>query len=214
MPKKNYKIVPKRKPRRKMRIPRSLDQNQLSVKLHADPTSYAQIENSALSDTQAAMNFALSLMLDYSKYTAIFDQFRIDKIQVKFIQRQTQVVNRPFDDSTSGSLIHNIPNFVTAIDYDDVASGTYDQIISRHGSKMTLATQNQTLTFRPARLVEIYRAVTSAYMTDKSKNFLDCAYADTPHYGVKAVLQVASPARAYVYIPEVTGWFTFKNRRH
>lgn len=210
----NVKPRSKRRPRRPMRrsVPRSLRAD-YSVKLRSPTT---QIANDSLTEVKGGVSFQLGDCFDYANYTAIFDQYRINMVTVQFVPVLTQMVNKPYDDTTTPSSVNQIPRFVTALDRDDVTTPTdFVSVQNKSKSKVTLATKRQSYKIRPNRLINIYRTIASnGYKIDSDfKDFLDCGQTGIPHYGLKYVLEPATPASTFVYDMVIDYYVSFKNKR-
>lgn len=197
-----------------VRNPRWKETNTSRIKLHA--LSGLQIANDTTAETRGALIFQLANCNYFTRFTAIYDQYRIDKVVVRFRPSMATVVNRPYDDSTTAVSAQVTPRFVTAIDYDDNNTpASLDELVSRHNSRTTLATKPQTIAFKPKRLIQVYRTISSTgYITDGSKAFLDCAQTDIPHYGLKYALDTGSPIRAFIYQIDIEYQLTFTGLRH
>jgi len=156
----------------------------------------------------------LSNCLDYADYVAIFDQYRINKVTVTFEPRQTTVIQRPFDDTTNPGIGGITPHIVTVLDRD---TGTvpydYQSTIMKRPMKETLCTKRVRWSFKPNRLVPVYRSTTDAYKIDTSNEWLDCTYVNVPHFGIQYVMEASSPEYAYVYEVRTKYSVSFKNRR-
>lgn len=58
-----------------------------------------------------------------TNYLSLYDQFRINKVVFKFTPASGEVINKPFDDTTTpGSAVRN-PIFATCIDFDSESVG-------------------------------------------------------------------------------------------
>lgn len=207
----------KRNYRKKQKIPRSIKwkpTNTLQVAMHE--LTGVTIANDTTAETRGALTFKLSECNYFTRFTAIYDQYRIDKVIVTFRPAMGQVVNKPYDDTTTGVLANACPRFVTAIDFDDNSTpSSLDELMSRSGSRTTLATKQQVRAFKPKRLIQVFRTLTTTgYMPDATNRFLDCAQTDIPHYGLKYALDTCSPIRAYIYEVDVKYHITFKGLRH
>lgn len=202
----------------KKRKPRSTKWKEtptLRVVLHDAQTGWT-INNNSLVEARDAIVFRLSECVEFLKYTAIYDQFRIDKVQVRFIPCMAEMVTKPYDDATSGTTSYEIPLFTTAIDYDDEATpASRLELAGRSKSRTVKATKAITWNFIPRRLVQVYRSTsTTGYKIDTTKDFIDCAQNDIPHYGLKYALATAGPNNAYVYRVVIKYFVSFKQRRH
>jgi len=204
--------------RRRLRIPRNLGINldlkpDYSCKLFKEPII---ISNDSTAETKNAFDFTLTDCINYSTWSTVFDQYRINMVVVKFIPVQTQVINRPFDDTTNpGTSVSEIPRFAVSIDRDDsVTPIDIEQLLKRQGTIVKNATQPITLKFVPNRLVQIYNGVTVGYKIDiDHRTFLDCAQPGIPHYGLKCVLEATSPSNCYQYRMETYYYVSFKCKR-
>lgn len=211
---------PKRSSRRKMykkrrlrrsRIPRSmLNGNRLHVKLRMPDEL---VTNNNLAPTLRALTFSLNQCTNMGNYTAIWDQYRINKVVLKIRPIRTQQVEANINDVITGSVT-NIPSIVVAKDYDDSLTTSFDNLCARAGSKRCLMTRGMTYTLVPATLTELYNtSATSAY-APKYKTWLDCAYNGVPHYGLKIACEPAEPTGQYGSELQVYVYVSFKNRFH
>lgn len=214
------KRYPKRRPKKKNKMvmyrnPSYIGKADYSGKFHCNPID---LSNDSTLDTRLAFAFRLSDIHNFSSWTTLFDQFRINKVVCKFTPVNATVVNRPYDDTTNpGASVSETPRLVMCKDRDDEAAPIdFNSLQSRQGSKTIQATKSYTWVFKPTRLVPVYRtATTSGYMLDpNTKAYLDVANgANVPHYGMKCVLEATSPSNAFQYKIERTYYVSFKNRR-
>lgn len=174
------------------------------------------IENQAVAETKGYIVFDLANCIGHGNYCSIFDYYRINWVEVVFQPVLSTVVNRPFDDSTTPSLNQAVPHLITAIDRDDATNPvSYVAMQDRGQVKVAKATNRIYWKFTPNRLTEVYRSTTSTgYKIDRdTKSYLDCGYDDIPHYGMKFVMEAASPARAFVYEIQIKYNVSFKGKR-
>jgi len=172
-------------------------------------------ENDATLETKFSKQFSLSAIQNYTDYTAIWDQYRINMIKMEFIPVLTEVVNRPFDDTTTPGTTGQIPNYCVSIDRDDGAAETYDELRARQYSFIRKATKPLVLKFKPNRLMATYNtAVTTGYTVDNTKKFLDCAYPQIPHWGIKFAMEAASPSDTYRIQTRITYFMSYAQRRN
>lgn len=175
-----------------------------------------RIYNQSLAETKGYLLFDLNNCLGYTNYTAVFDYYRINWVKVDFVPILTQLVNRPYDDSTTPTLGGEIPEFVTCIDRDSNSAPTsVADLLVRGNKKISNATKRHTWKFTPNRLIQIYEsATTTGYKIDsETKSFLDCADPQIPHYGLKYAMAAASPANTYVYEIRITYNVSFQQKR-
>lgn len=173
------------------------------------------ITNDSIVESKGYLIFDLDNCLDKSDYVVIFDQYRINSVTVTFEPVLSQVVNKPFDDSTSGpGSTGRIPKFISCIDRDSRSNPSdYATVMLKRPNKETLATKKQVWKFKPNRLINIYRPSTDAYMVDPSNAWLDAAYSDVPHFGMQFAMEASSPASAFVYEILIKYNISWKNRR-
>lgn len=119
--------------------------------------------------------FALSNLPDYTEFTSLYDQFRIKWVKVKFIF-QTQVAET--------APVNSPGMFYSVIDLDDASAPTLSYCQSAKWAKLTQAVGTHTRFLRPRTLTQLYNGLGSAYAVNKIQ-WLDCDYANTPHYGLK-----------------------------
>lgn len=176
------------------------------------------LTNNSIVETVDSFTFTLNSVANFTNYTRMFDQYKINKVVVQFIPILTEIVNRPYDDTTTpgGAPLGDIPNYVVAIDRDDTAvSATYADLKARAYSYVRKSTQPLTICFRPNRLVNIYNGIigSDAYQIDSSNQWLDSGYNGVPHYGLKFAQEVASPRDTYSIMVRTTYYLSFANRR-
>lgn len=175
-------------------------------------------ENNNLAEYLVGENFRLDYAQDYGLFTAIFDQYRIVKVRSHFVPVMSEVQVKPWDDTTTvtGS-VNAIPMIAFVIDRDDSAgTGTYDDLSNRQGHVIKKGVQPHTVTFRPTRLTMVYKSsTTTGYKVDRNiGDWLDCANADIPHYGLKYAFQSATPKGAYQYRHWTDYVIEWRARRH
>lgn len=215
---KKYKPKRGRKGRKMIRYkqPSGIGKADYSSKFYCEPLEFS---NDSTVPLKQGLASRLEDVNNFSTWTTIFDQFRINKVVWKFVPVQTTVVNRPFDDSTNpGASVSEVPRLAMCIDRDDENTPLdFDAVARRPGSKVIKATKGYTFVFKPTRLLNVYRSATSTgYMLDpNTKAFLDVANgSQIPHYGMKWVLEPSSPSNCYQYRIERTYYISWKNRRY
>lgn len=174
--------------------------------------SHLVLQNDSTVNVHYARAFSFHDILNYSNYD-MWDQYRINAIVVKITPNLTQVVNGAFDDTTNPGS-GKIPNYCAYIDRDDASSGgaTYEDLKARQGSIVRSCTKGLTLKFRPTRLINVYKSLTSTgYMCDVSKRWLDDR--SIPHYGLKIGIENGGTTNKFGLRVEYTYYISLKNRR-
>lgn len=137
------------------------------------------IGNIAISGTKSNFGGVLSFALNncnlYNQLQNMFDRYKINYIKVKVIPEWSNS-----DISASGLL----PTMKVARDYDDNRTPTVTDVWSRVGKIYSLR-KPFSIYIRPTVATGVYRgAVTTAYSVTKAP-YLNMAYPDVTHYGLK-----------------------------
>lgn len=196
--------------RRKAIIPRSMrNGNAIHLKMRLPDKL---IVNDTVVEQAGAFNIRLQDLTNYSNYTTIWDQYRINKIVVRARPIRTTTVVAQVEDVSTPQGTTNIPSYCLVKDFDDsITPSSFTQLEARTFAKRRLATQSMSYKFTPATLTSIYQPITSAY-APKYKTWLDCAFPAVPHYGIKFAMEVAAPAGVYGIELVTDVYVSFKNR--
>jgi len=144
-----------------------------------------------------AFSFKLSDLPNYTEFTQLFDEYKISKLQYKFLP---------------GALTQNTlttiatPTFMYAIDKDDATVPTsLDTLLQYPGVKIRNMDRGFTVSFVPRVAATFYNtAVTSAY--GSTVHYLDAANDGVPHYGIHGGFGRSLIAGAYTYDVYVKVW--------
>lgn len=137
------------------------------------------------SDLAVSQSFALNDLASNAEFTSLFDQYQIIGIQYRFrIQRDPSVNNQ-----TASNNQGVFPRLYWVHDHDDSsASFTLNNLVQYPKMKEISFTANKDCTrwyyLRPAVASQMYGPVFTGYSA-KWKQWLDCGYPGTPHYGLK-----------------------------
>lgn len=148
-------------------------------------------------------------------YGNLYDQFRINKVVVKFVPTgATMKVIEADSTNVPGSGVRT-PTLATCIDYDSESTGTVSLTDMKNYAsyREVQATKPHTRVFRPAVLLQAYRNATSTAYIPKFKQFIDCNQLTTGHFGLRWYLEAGTPAAAYSYDLRIKVYMSFKNRR-
>lgn len=128
-------------------------------------------------------NFIVSALPGSTDFSNLFDQYRIDKIELSFIL-----------DLADGALNTTTlyPRLVIAPDWNDsTAPSTEDDVLQYQQAKVfqfNAVDREFVMVIKPKVASTVFRtAVTSAYQMIPA-GFIDTGYLDVPHYGVKFFL--------------------------
>lgn len=135
-----------------------------------------------------AFQFQLTDLPAYSDFQNLFDQYRIDQVDIEVSQVQNA--------ASAGNPASQMMTIMYAPDFDDANVPTL-------ASNLTERQRMKQWTFRgdgkPLRIsvqprvaVPLYRAgITSPYSVASQQTFIDMADSDVPHYGLKFWIQDA-----------------------
>jgi hypothetical protein len=175
-----------------------------------------QITNITTGPTLGSIKFNLGQCLNNTAFTDLFDQYRINLVVVKFMPQNTQIVNKPYDDTTTPTTGGFIPKFVVCQDRDDATvPASYNEVKARQRSILVEATKPITIKMRPSRLIASYNtgATDFGFTVDTTRRWINTANQNMDHFGLKYALEPASPANAFSYNVEIYYYMSFKNRK-
>lgn len=175
--------------------------------------------NFSLSQMETLINgggagaIAFAQHLNYTEYTALFDAYRIRKVQLQMVYNA---------DSQSQTMVTGLPNIMMANDYDDSLATTTASLTQYPSFKLIQmgsgADNCKYWTVKPKTQISVETttgAVTS--ISGKEFDWIDCATPNAKYFGVKGIVdtQVTGGALANVgYITfYVKVWVQFKNTR-
>lgn len=122
----------------------------------------------------AAMNFKFSDIDNYTNLANVFDQYRIDLVEIQIFPSVTDVT------TTAG----DVGTIVTAIDLDDSTPPlSYLQLQGRASAVSSSATKTHFHRFKPCFATAAYSGAFTSYTS--STGWVDCSSPNVEHYGVK-----------------------------
>lgn len=187
--------------------------------LRADYSSWfrlpaGQVENDNLTVMRGQLTFVLSGIPNHTTYKNMFDQYRINKVIVKFTPRSTEVVNRPYDDATAGTPLLT-PMFCAAVIRDDDALPlNYVDILNMQGSRERKMTQGMKWVFRPSVLQRL--GVDNLYpgYSLHRPPWINTKYDNCPHYGLQYAITAGGTNRVFVHDIEIKMHVSFRRRKN
>jgi len=121
--------------------------------------------------------FSISQNTNYAQFTGLFDQYRILEVEIWLQPSITQSV------STS----QETGFFISCPDLDDAAASTVAALQLKPGAIQSPLFQSHYHRFQPRTATPSYQASAfSGYSVGLPGIWLDCAYPDIQHYGLKA----------------------------
>jgi len=171
--------------RRVKRIPRPLGRTTSVIR----GAYFSTISSTASLESYGAYSFKLSDLPNYTEFTSLFDQYKIARVTLYFVQRN-------FTQNISTSV--STPWFIYAIDKDDaVAPTAYSQLLEYPGSRITTMSRPHKVSFVPMIATDVYNGVSTAYSS--ASRFVDCTYPGVPHYGFKYGFNFSTTAGVFSY---------------
>ena len=144
-----------------------------------------QIVSSASVVQLGGVSFKLNQVPTYANWTAVFDKYRFDKVELQFMADGMQ-------DITQSAII--APVMSTALDFDsDATPASAAEVQRKSRSTMTTGTVSFRRAFVPRVARDVYNGVASTnYEEGPPAVWLDCASAATPHYGLAYAMGTAT----------------------
>lgn len=141
-----------------------------------------------------------------SEFTTLFDQYRMNKIVVKFIPNFTG------SDLNPGTSALTLPNVHTVIDYDSATDpASIDELLHYGTYRLHKCARSFTLVWTPACEVDL-GGVAGAGL--KFKQWVDMAQTGIRFYGLRVAIEAAGGTVASAkYTPYVTYYFSCKGTR-
>jgi hypothetical protein len=115
-----------------------------------------------------------------SSFTAIFDQYRIDCIELWLTPNQNAVA--------SAATYATSPNLATVLDYDDSSLlGSMSQATAYASCIHTEVFEKQRRCFKPRIAYAAYGAGAFSSYANERAGWIDCSSSNVVHYGMKAL---------------------------
>lgn len=176
--------------------------------------------SSALAITYGTMSFAVSLadLPDYSDFTALFDQYRVDSVELILQPYCTNVTTgAAYLASTgqSGILVHSV------VDYDDstlpAGSDAGIQALREYQNYRVESLFNGearplTRTFVPRVATPVYSGVSFTSYRNSPFDWMDCGYPSVAGYGWKGVLEGVSSGITSTFLIKAEAKVTLRFR--
>jgi len=129
-----------------------------------------------------AFGFVLTDLIDYSQWTSVFDQYKINMIEVDIVAMTLLPAPSTGAQYSLGYV---------AIDYDDnVVPTSIGQIQAYSNSMILRPSRDLRFSLQPKTATEVQSTFAGATAGAGVSNsqWLDCTYNSVPHYGIKAAI--------------------------
>jgi len=138
----------------------------------------------------ASFSFAFTNIAQSGQLAAVFDQYRIDEVQLIFRPMFLAV-------NMSGSTTFYVPQLYIVVDYDDAnvsgyTAGTYQAYNNCNVSMY----ETVSVTFRPHIAVSAYSGSSFSQYQNLSPSWIDTSSPSVQHYGVKAGVDAGGTGQA------------------
>lgn len=161
-----------------------------------------------------SLYFTLNDLPQMASYSALFDCYRINKAVLKLTPFLTGLTTSNIATGTTATFDECM---VTVLDFDDSTQLTSLSAAEEYETyKMTPSYKEHTRTLVPAVSSVAYKTALTFGYTQKTKQWVDIANPEVPHYGVKGVIQgpgTAANARRQAWWVRVKLYFSCKQVR-
>jgi hypothetical protein len=153
------------------------NENQVFTICQTVDTTYilAQV---AITPSFLGFNFSLDQLAQANSWTTVFDQYKIDQVQVTIRPAYTAVSLMGF-----GSV--KVPLLYSVIDYDDNTSPSTLTQMKEYSNCQVSMYETVVLTFQPHIAVGAYDGSVFSSFTNLQNKWIDAASQTVKHYGVK-----------------------------
>jgi len=136
--------------------------------------SASPLTSSASVSTFGALYFTVGALDQISSLTALFDQYRINEIEVWIMPR-----------TTNNTVTSNTGLQATVVDYDDeTVLGTFASALDYTNVVVGTGIEGQYRRFKPHAAIAAYSGTFASYANEESP-WIDAASTGVRHYGVK-----------------------------
>jgi len=145
------------------------------------------ITTSNLTDSFFSFNFELAYLPSYAEFTALYDQYRIESVLVRFVP--TVNTSTPAD-ALQGFL-------ALVVDYDDINNpSSMDQMYQYGNCAVYPANKEVVAKIRPRAALAAYSGTFTSY-ANIGNMWIDVASPSVQHYGLKAGYTQSSPVHSW-----------------
>lgn len=146
------------------------------------------ITSSTGTEVDTSIVIKLNLLNNYADLTAVFDQYRIDEVELLMIPR--------FLNTTTGT---NCGDQYSVVDYDDSGAATIATLLQYTNVVITSGSNGRRIRWKPHVAMAAYTGSAFTDFANVTGQWIDSASADVPHYGVKHGWSVTSSALTIDY---------------
>jgi len=150
-----------------------------------------------LDENGFSFQFSLASLRNFSDFTNLFDQYKINQVDLYF-----KLIQNPEAPTTTNTVATYYPTLWYVRDYDDSSTMTVANMQEKQGAKRIVMKPDaiQKISVVPKFQRMIYQTLTSTGY-GPGTGFLDCVDSGVPHYALKTTFQV--PASGATWQVEV-----------
>lgn len=150
-----------------------------------------------LDENGFSFQFTLASLRNYTDFTNLFDQYKINKVDLYF-----KLIQNPEAPTTTNTVATYYPTLWFVRDYDDSSTMTVANMQEKQGVKRIVMKPDaiQKISVYPKFQRMAYQTLTSTGYSPGT-GFLDCVDSGVPHYALKTTFQV--PASGATWEVEV-----------
>jgi len=184
----------------------STPENQIYTLVQTIDTPYT-LTQAATTESTLGFLFKLSDLNQYTTFQGLFDQYRIDEVQM---------VIRPVGQAqyVVGIASEKVPLLYTVIDYDDNTAPSGTSQLKEYSNCSVSLYETVCIRFRPHAALATYSGAFTSFANIASP-WLDIAYPSVQHYGVKMACEAGLTGQTSLQYWEITikQKVSFKNVR-
>lgn len=166
--------------------------------------------------------FQLNQLPNFTEFTNLFDQYRINKVVLKLIpqfNQSTYNVGHPASTIPSGLPAGRNPRFYIVNDYDDDTNPASIDTLRQYAKVKVYPVMNNKIIkhiITPATQMQAYETLATTGYVPKFKQWINCNDNNVPHYAIKWGIENTSaifsdPAlRCTFFKVEATFYVSFK----
>jgi len=158
--------------------------------------------------------FTIGMLPQINTFAALYDQYRIAKIEFRIIPRAISNVPLGGDEGAVSAGVK--ARIIYAIDYDDANLPTTYNQLREYGNAKTMDLQfgrSRTIIWTPTVSAEIFNSPVSTSYGSRRSPWLDIASTSVPHYGLKLGIEGTTINNQYTVDYEVRYLVQFKSVR-
>jgi len=168
--------------------------SEITMTLYAAPT--ALFNSSTTIPVFNSSYFTLADITTSGNYTSVFDQYRIEMVEVLILPGVTENTTASSNTGTLGS----------AVDFDDAnVPSTYAEVSNHDDAIESSGTMSHYHRFSPTYAVATFSGTFTSYSS--ARGWIDCASPGVQHYGLKYFITPTTSAQSYSFIRRYTVTF-------